>query len=206
MFKLPHNCTHLTCQQSNAQNSPRQASIVCELRTSRCSSWIQTKQRNQTANCQHLLDHRKSFYFIDYTKDSEYIYVEELSSFRAAFEPHDNLGRAQKQLVLLHLIDEETYLTEVKQFPQAFTANVGPGLMFGSLASQPTILLYHHSDFAVSYYARRLFSPGVCIWPPWWGSGSPLGWRVEGGVLVELNLQVGSLGCSWQHESRVTVM
>ena len=34
MFKLSHNCTHLTCQQSNAQNSPSQASIVCELRTS----------------------------------------------------------------------------------------------------------------------------------------------------------------------------
>ena len=26
MFKLPHNCTHLTGQQSNAQNSPSQAS------------------------------------------------------------------------------------------------------------------------------------------------------------------------------------
>ena len=30
MFKLPHNCTHLTCWQSNAQNSPSQASTVCE--------------------------------------------------------------------------------------------------------------------------------------------------------------------------------
>ena len=30
MFKLPHNCTHLTCQQSDAQNSPSQASTVCE--------------------------------------------------------------------------------------------------------------------------------------------------------------------------------
>ena len=35
MFKLPHNCTHLTCQQSNAQNSPSQASTVCETRTSK---------------------------------------------------------------------------------------------------------------------------------------------------------------------------
>ena len=26
MFKLLHNCTHLTCQQSKAQNSPSQAS------------------------------------------------------------------------------------------------------------------------------------------------------------------------------------
>ena len=27
MFKLPHNCSHLTCQQSNAQNSPSEASM-----------------------------------------------------------------------------------------------------------------------------------------------------------------------------------
>ena len=39
MFKPPHNCTHLTCYQSNAQNSS-QSSTVCELRSSRCSSWI----------------------------------------------------------------------------------------------------------------------------------------------------------------------
>jgi len=31
MFKLPHNCTHLTRWQSNSQNSPSQASVVCEL-------------------------------------------------------------------------------------------------------------------------------------------------------------------------------
>ena len=31
MLKQSHNCTHLTCQQSNAQNSPSQASTVCEL-------------------------------------------------------------------------------------------------------------------------------------------------------------------------------
>ena len=81
MFKLPNNCTHLTYQQSNAQNSPSQTSTVCELRTSRCSSWIQKRQRNQTSNCQYLLDHRKSkriaqnktkqniyVCFIDYTK------------------------------------------------------------------------------------------------------------------------------------------
>ena len=28
MFKLPHHCTHLACQQCNAQNSPSQASAV----------------------------------------------------------------------------------------------------------------------------------------------------------------------------------
>ena len=60
MFQLPHNCTHFTCQQINAQNSPNQASTVHELRNSRCSSWIQKRQRNQRSNCHHLLDHRKS--------------------------------------------------------------------------------------------------------------------------------------------------
>ena len=40
MFKLLHNCTHLTHQPSNAQNSPSQVSTVCEPWTSRCSSWI----------------------------------------------------------------------------------------------------------------------------------------------------------------------
>ena len=60
MFKLLHSCTHLTRQQSNAQNSPSQSSTVCEPRTARCLSWIQKRQRNQRSNCQHLLDHRKS--------------------------------------------------------------------------------------------------------------------------------------------------
>ena len=76
MFKLLQNCTHFTCQQSNAQNSPSHALTVHELCTSRCSSWIQKRQRNQRSNCQHPLDHRKSkrvpekiyFCFIDYVK------------------------------------------------------------------------------------------------------------------------------------------
>ena len=60
MFKLLHNFTHLTLQPSNAQNSPSQASTICKPRNSRCSGWIQKRQRNQRSNCQHLLDHRKS--------------------------------------------------------------------------------------------------------------------------------------------------
>ena len=76
MFKLLHNCTHVTRQQSNTQNSPSQASTVHALRTSRCSSWIEKRQRNQRSNCKHPLDHRKSkrvpekiyFCFIVYAK------------------------------------------------------------------------------------------------------------------------------------------
>ena len=37
--------------------SPSQASTVFEPRTSRYSSWIWKRQRNQRSNCQHPLDH-----------------------------------------------------------------------------------------------------------------------------------------------------
>ena len=36
------------------------ASAVCELRTSRCASWVLKRQRNQRSNCQHPLDHQKT--------------------------------------------------------------------------------------------------------------------------------------------------
>jgi len=47
ILKLPHNCTHLTCLQSNAQNSPSQALTVPELWTSRCSSWIYKSRKDR---------------------------------------------------------------------------------------------------------------------------------------------------------------
>ena len=50
---------HTIALISHAQNLPSQASTVCELRNSRCRSWIQKRQRNQRSNCQHLLGHRK---------------------------------------------------------------------------------------------------------------------------------------------------
>ena len=76
IFKLLHNCTHLTRQQSNAQNYPSEASIVHELRTSRYSSWIQKRQRNDRSNCQHHYIREKAREFqknnyvclIDYAK------------------------------------------------------------------------------------------------------------------------------------------
>ena len=65
-----------------AQNSPSQASSVCEPRISRCLNWTQKRQRNQRLNCQYLLYHRKKprefqkniyFYFIDYAKTFDYV-------------------------------------------------------------------------------------------------------------------------------------
>ena len=50
--------SHMPAKYS--QNSWSQASTVHEPWTSRCSSWIWERQRNQRSNCQHALDHQKS--------------------------------------------------------------------------------------------------------------------------------------------------
>ena len=71
-----HNCIHLTHWQSNAQNSPSQASPVCELWTSRCSSWIRNGRgtRDQIANICWVIEKAREFQkniyvcFIDYLK------------------------------------------------------------------------------------------------------------------------------------------
>ena len=76
MFKLLYNCIHFTCQQSNAQNSPSQASTVCEPRISRCSSWILKDKgtRDQIVNICWIIEKAKEFQenicfcFIDYAK------------------------------------------------------------------------------------------------------------------------------------------
>ena len=60
MFKVPQNCTHFTCQQSDVQNPSSCVSVVCEPRTSRYTRWTQKRQKNQKSNCQHLLDHREN--------------------------------------------------------------------------------------------------------------------------------------------------
>ena len=81
MFKLPHNCTHFTYWQGHAQNLSSQASTVCEPRTSRCTLWIQKKQRNQRSSCQHplIIDTARGFQkniyfcFIDYAKAFDYV-------------------------------------------------------------------------------------------------------------------------------------
>ena len=85
MFKLPQNCTHFTCQQGNDQNPSSQASAVHELRT-RCTSWIQKRQRNQRSNChicrimEKARDFQKNIYFcfIDYAKAFDCVYQNKL--------------------------------------------------------------------------------------------------------------------------------
>ena len=76
MFKLPHNYTHLTHWQSNAQNSPGQASTVhsCELPDVQAGFRNGRGTRDQIANIRWLIEKTKEFQkniyfcFIDYAK------------------------------------------------------------------------------------------------------------------------------------------
>ena len=64
------------CQQSNAQNSPSEASTVCVPRSYRCLSWIYKGRgtRDQIANICWIIEKAREFHknmyfcFIDYTK------------------------------------------------------------------------------------------------------------------------------------------
>ena len=75
MFKLPHNCIHLTCQQSSAQNSPSQASTIWTKNFQMFKLDLEEAE-SQRLSCQHLLGHQKArefqkniyFCFIGYAK------------------------------------------------------------------------------------------------------------------------------------------
>ena len=77
MFKLSYNCTHLTCQQGNAQNPSSQTSAVNETRISRCISWVYKKAEEPEIKLPTFIgswrkqeNSRKNihFCFIDYAK------------------------------------------------------------------------------------------------------------------------------------------
>ena len=85
MLKLPHNCTHLTCQKSNIQYSPSQASTVCEPWFPDVQAGFRTGRgtRDQIANIHWIIKkasefHKKhiclfywlcqSFWFVDHNK------------------------------------------------------------------------------------------------------------------------------------------
>ena len=81
MFKLMHNCTHLKHQQSNAQNSPRNASAVHEQRNSKCSTGFRKGRgtTNQIANVCWIKEKARAFQkniyfcFIDYTNIFDFV-------------------------------------------------------------------------------------------------------------------------------------
>ena len=77
MLKLPHDCTHLTHQQSNAQNSPSQASTVREPSITDVHAGLRKGRgtRDQIANILWMMvkarEFQKNIYFcfVDYAKD-----------------------------------------------------------------------------------------------------------------------------------------
>ena len=81
IFKLLHICTHLTHQQSNAQNSSSKASTLWELWTSRCSAGFSKGRgtRDHIANICWIIKKAREFqkniyfFFIDYAKAFDYV-------------------------------------------------------------------------------------------------------------------------------------
>ena len=74
MFKLLHNCTHLTLEQSNAQNYPSQASEIRELPDVQAGFRKGRGTRGQIANIHWIMEKAREFQkniyfcFIDYAK------------------------------------------------------------------------------------------------------------------------------------------
>ena len=81
MLKRPHNCTHLTRYQSNAQNSPSQASAIREPWTSDVQAGLRKGRgtRDQIANILWIKEKAREFQkniyfcFIDYAKAFDYV-------------------------------------------------------------------------------------------------------------------------------------
>ena len=87
MFKVLHNYTHFTCQQDYAQNPSSQASKVCELRSSKCSSWIQKKAEEpeiklptSDGSWKKAREFQKNIYFcfINYAKTFDWVDYDKL--------------------------------------------------------------------------------------------------------------------------------
>ena len=79
MLKLPHNYTHLTYQQSNAQNSPSPASTVCELPDAQAGFRKGRGTRDQIASICWIIEKAREFQkkylfcFIDYAKAFDHV-------------------------------------------------------------------------------------------------------------------------------------
>ena len=63
MLKLPHNCTHLTHLQSNAQDSLSQASTICELNFQMFKLVLRKGRgtKDQIANIRRIIEKAREF-------------------------------------------------------------------------------------------------------------------------------------------------
>ena len=143
MFRLPHNCTHFTHQQSNTQNSPSQASTVREPRMSRCSSSIQRRQRNQRSNCQYPLDHRKSS---EFQKNIYFCFIDYARAFDCV--DHNKLWKILKEI---RIPDHLTCLLRNLYASQEATVRTGHGKQTGSkLGKEYVKAVYCHPAYLTS--------------------------------------------------------
>ena len=99
MFRLWYNCAYFTCLLGNAQNSPNQASIVGEPRTSISSAEI-GKDRgtiDQIANICWIIEKAREFqkniyfFLVDYTKAFDYVDHNKLWKILQEMEIPDHL-------------------------------------------------------------------------------------------------------------------
>ena len=99
MFKLWHNFTHLTHEQSNAQNSPLQSSTVCELGTSDIQAGFKKGRgtRDQIANIPWIREKAREFQksislcFIHYAKAFDCVHHNKLWKILQAMRIPDHL-------------------------------------------------------------------------------------------------------------------
>ena len=122
---ISHNCTHLTGSQSNAQNSPSQASTVCEPCTLDVPAGFRKGRgtKNQIANIRWIIKKASKFQeniyfcFIDYVK---------------AFDCVDR-NKLWKILKEMGIPDHLTCLLRNLYAGQKATFKNGPGTQFSSV-------------------------------------------------------------------------
>ena len=143
MFKQSYNYAHFICQQGNAQNPSSQASTVCEPRNSRCTRWIQKRQRNQRPICQHLLDNRKSK-----SIPEKHLYLCFIDYYMKAFDCGSQLWKILKEMGMPdHLTCLLRNQYAGKEASQNWTWNnglvqIGKGLCQGCILSPGLFKLY----------------------------------------------------------------
>ena len=135
--------TLVTFQQNYAQNPSSQASTVHGPRTSRCTSWIQKRQRNKRSNCnihwitEKAREFQKSSYFcfIDYAKAFDYV-------------DHNKLWKSFKET---GIPDHLTCLLRNLYTGQEATVRTGHGTMGGSkLGKEYVQPVYYHPAYLTS--------------------------------------------------------
>ena len=91
ILKLWHNCTHLTCQQSNAPNSPSQASAIRELPDVQAGFRKGRGTRDQIANIRWIIEKAREF-----QKNIYFCFIDSAKAFDCV--AHNKLWKILKEM------------------------------------------------------------------------------------------------------------